>query len=382
MMWATVCCAALLRYLGNGFIAALRLGLWPRRRPLHAERICVYRIGAIGDLVCATPALFAIHRAYPEAHLTLLTTPGRYSRSRHTEELLGGAGWIDEVVTYDLDDVRSLKDRMAFGKKLRARKFDVWFDLTLDRARFSRMIRDLLLARLLKVRWAFGWRLEHIGFAAKAEAEIREFLDEVERLAAILRSCGIDGDATIFPPLASEPAAPLRVLLRDAENDGRAIVAIAPGARRPCNLWPTDRFAAVCRDLVGRGVAVILIGSSDDYAVCEEIRCGSLETNLAGKLSLSESAELLRRCDLLLCVRLGAAASRGCDGNPVRRGLLAAQSAPPMVSARHSASSARRIGGLPYLFPRGVPFRQSMHEADHGRAGAGGGHRQPRRRPW
>ena len=163
----------------------------------------------------------------------------------------------------------------------------------------------MLLARLLKVRWAFGWRLEHIGFAAKAEAEIREFLDEVERLAAILRSCGIDGDATSFPPLASEPAAPLRVLLRDAENDGRAIVAIAPGARRPCNLWPTDRFAAVCRDLVGRGVAVILIGSSDDYAVCEEIRCGSLETNLAGKLSLSESAELLRRCDLLLCVDSG-----------------------------------------------------------------------------
>ena len=70
-MWATVCCAALLRYLGNGFIAALRLGFGPRRRPLHAERICVYRIGAIGDLVCATPALFAIHRAYPEAHLTL-----------------------------------------------------------------------------------------------------------------------------------------------------------------------------------------------------------------------------------------------------------------------------------------------------------------------
>jgi len=300
-----ICCAAIIRCLGNAFIEALRTALWPGRRPVHAARICVYRIGAIGDLVCATPALFAIRRAYPDAHLTLLTTPGKYSRSRHAEDLLGDAGLIDEIIVYDLDDVRTIKHRLAFAARLRAQKFDAWFDLTLDRATFIRMIRDMLLARLLGARWAFGWRLEHIGFAAKAEAERIEFPDEVERLAALLHSCGIEGDATIFPPIVNSDDNSIPPLLRDLPMDGQSLVAIAPGARRPCNLWPTERFAAVCDNLTAGGSAVVLIGAADDSSMCEQIRGGGGATNLAGKLSLRESCALLRRCDLLIGVDSG-----------------------------------------------------------------------------
>ena len=282
-----------------------------------AEQICVYRIGAIGDLVCATPALFAIRRAYPEAHLTLLTTPGNSTRSRHAEELLGRAGWIDEIITYDLDEVSSLKDRIAFGKKLRTRKFDaVVRAYARSREVHAHASRHAPGASPRMFDGPSAGGFEHIGFAARAEAEMREFPDEVERLAAILRSCGIEGDATRFPPFASESAAALRVLLREDETDGRPIVAIAPGARRPCNLWPTDRFAAVCADLVGRGVAVFLIGSGEDYALCEQIRCESRATNLAGKLSLtgiSATASSMRSPDLR---RFGAAASRGGESEP------------------------------------------------------------------
>ena len=307
-VWALVYCAAIIRLFDNACIAALRILLWPKRRPVRARRVCVYRIGAIGDLVCATPAIFAIRRAYPDAYLTLLTTPGKYSHSRHAEELFAGAEWLDEIITYDLDEVRNPRDRIAFGAKLRVRKFDAWFDLTLDRAKFTRMIRDMFLARLVGARWAFGWRLEHLGFAAKAEAEVREFPDEVERLAGMLHRCGIEGDATSFPPLADElQSDSFARFLRDLEARGRSLVAIAPGARRSCNLWPFDRFAAVCENLTIGGAAVVLIGGVGDYAMCEQIdwRSGNKATNLAGKLSLSDSRALLRRCDLLICVDSG-----------------------------------------------------------------------------
>ncbi len=298
--------AAIVRNLGNAAITTMRMALWPRRRPLRAARVCVCRVGAIGDLVCATPALHAIRRAYPDAHLTLLTTPGKYSRSRHAEELLGDAAWIDEIITYDLESVRTFKDRVAFGAMLRARKFDAWFDLTLDRASFARMIRDLLLARLLGVRWGFGWRLDHVGFAAKAETAVKEFPDEVERLAATLRACGIEGDPTVFPPLADELRADSgpRFQNHPALNR-RPLVAIAPGARRPCNLWPTDRFASVCGWLTSAGAAVVLLGGADDRPLCQQVVSGSSATNLAGALSLRESCALLRRCDLLICVDSG-----------------------------------------------------------------------------
>ncbi len=302
-----VSCAAIIRNLGNAGIRALRVALWPRRRPTRAARVCVYRIGAIGDLVCATPAILAICRAYPDAHLTLLTTPGNYSRSHHAENLLAGVNWIDEILTYELDEVRSIEGRLALGRKLRARKFDLWFDLVLDRASFTRMIRDMLLARLLRVKWAFGWRFEHLRFAARAEAEVKEFPDEVERLAAVLHSCGIK-EATSFPPFASELQNHAdREIFRRLEKVRRPIVAIAPGARRSCNLWPAERFAAVCAYLAARGFAVFLIGGGDDRPECDRLNslAGNLGTNLAGKLSLRESGALLRQCDLLICVDSG-----------------------------------------------------------------------------
>ena len=303
-IWCVVYCAAVVRLLGNGFLALMRISLWPRRRPLQPERICVYRIGAIGDLICATPALYAIRRAYPNARLTLLTTPGKYSRSRHAEELMAGVAWLDEIISYDLDEIRSFRNRIAFGQKLRAHKFDAWFDLTLDRAKFFRMIRDMLIARLLGARWGYGWRLEHLGFAARAEAAVREFPDEVERLALRLYSCGITGDATIFPPFLDQ----LRVSdLHAIEACARPLVAIAPGARRPCNLWPNERFAEVSENLIATGAAVFLIGGDDDSAACADIaaRAGDRPINLAGKLSLREARALLRRCDLLICVDSG-----------------------------------------------------------------------------
>jgi ADP-heptose:LPS heptosyltransferase len=301
-------CAAITRIVGNACIASLSWLLWPRRRPLRAARICVHRIGAIGDLVCATPALFAIRRAYPDAHLTLLTTPGSYRGSRHADELLGSTDWIDEILTYELDEIRSIKDRFAFARKLRAQKFDLWFDLTLERARFSRMIRDMILARFFAGRWAFGWRLEHLGFAARAEAAVKEFPNEVERLAEVLRDCGIESDITSFPPFVDEPPDDaMRRLFANLGVDKRPVVAIAPGARRSCNLWPTDRFEAVASCLTASGKRVVLIGSADDHSMCEQIisHAGAGAINLAGRLSLTETCAMLRRCDLLICVDSG-----------------------------------------------------------------------------
>ena len=304
---ALVCCGAIIRNLGNAVIATMRSVLWPRRRPLRAARVCVCRVGAIGDLVCTTPALDAIRRAYPEAHLTLLTTPGKYGGARHATDLLGSAKWIDEIVVYEIDAIATIRRRFAFAMELRARKFDVWFDLPMDRAKFSRMVRDMILARLLGARWAFGWRLEHVGFAAKAEAEVKECPDEVERLARVLGRCGIE-DATRFPPLV-DPAQNdfMGSILRDFEQSRRALIAVAPGARRRCNLWPSERFARVCENLAASGAVVFLIGSADDSAMCEQIAAHArgYAKNLAGKLSLMQSCALLRRCDVLLCVDSG-----------------------------------------------------------------------------
>src|SRR5215471_11548330 len=40
------------------------------------HRILVFRIGNVGDVVAAVPALDAIRQRFPQAHIALLTSPG------------------------------------------------------------------------------------------------------------------------------------------------------------------------------------------------------------------------------------------------------------------------------------------------------------------
>src|SRR5271169_3682780 len=86
-----------------GLNGAARL-LWPRRRPLDAQRVCTYRIGNIGDTACAIPAMHAIRRAYPGAPLTLLSSPGK-TGSVGARELLAGVSWLDGLVVSPADDI-------------------------------------------------------------------------------------------------------------------------------------------------------------------------------------------------------------------------------------------------------------------------------------
>jgi hypothetical protein len=57
--------ASALKALANALLAELRLCLWPRRRPAAPRRVCIYRIGNVGDTACAVPAMYAIRRAWP-----------------------------------------------------------------------------------------------------------------------------------------------------------------------------------------------------------------------------------------------------------------------------------------------------------------------------
>ena len=41
------------------------------------KNILIYKIGNIGDIVCAVPSFMAIRQYYPEAKITLLSSPGK-----------------------------------------------------------------------------------------------------------------------------------------------------------------------------------------------------------------------------------------------------------------------------------------------------------------
>ena len=301
----------------NGLLHGVALLLWPRRRPVFAERVCVFRIGYIGDIVCALPAIRSVRRAYPNARLTLFTSPGPTGPG--AAELLPGNDWIDDLRVYYSGDIRSLSGRWKLLRELRGRQFDVWIEIPNNLSPIFRQFRDMLFTWMAGVGWARGWQINTIRLAAQAQSEHLRFSGEVDRTLDIVKRAGIPVTEIDFG-LPRLPGVRARIgeLLRTKGLQSEALVAIAPGAKRSTNHWPPERFAEVGRMLAHSDSAVVLIAGGAEAELCEGLasQMGTNAHSFAGELSLPESIELLRRCRLLVCVDSGVQHLAAAVGTP------------------------------------------------------------------
>lgn len=246
-----------------------------------------------------------MRRAYPEAHLTLLTSTGRRN-SPGARELLEGVDWIDEIRCYEAGDIATLGGRWRLAMDLRHRRFDVWLNLSASLSSPLREFRDMIFARLAGARWARGWHIDTLHWARQAQSEHLAFPNEVDRVLTIVTRTGIPMQAVEFGlPRTAAVQARVDTLLPSTEST--AWVALAPGAKRSPNRWQPERFAAVGSWLVSRGVRVVLLGGPTEAGTCASIAAaiGPGASPLAGHLTLPESCEVLRRCRFAICVDSG-----------------------------------------------------------------------------
>ncbi len=309
----------MLYVLVNSLLRSLRVVLWPRRKPANPKRICIYRVGFIGDTVVALPAMHAIRTAYPHAHLTLLTSPveGKFPGAR---ELFDNSELFDEVRVYLKSEVTGFRNRVAFLRSMRREHFDMWIDLPQELAGPLNHLRNLLIARLSGVKWGYGWGfVTTIKLWVQAQSENLKFETEVDKLLGIVRHAGIvTGGPVEFPiGLGLREREVVDSLLGSGRRLGR-MVAIAPGAKRKLSLWPVERFVAVGRYLAANNFRVVVLGGTADETICREVAesIGSDTINLGGMTSIKESCEVLRRCALLVCNDSGVQHLAAAVGTP------------------------------------------------------------------
>lgn len=301
----------------NAFVRLASLLLWPRPKPRQPNRIAVFRIGHIGDITCALPAIHALRVAYPDAHLTLITSTGKIN-SPGAVELLKGADWLDEIYAYTPEEINSLEKRLRLASVLREKRFDLWISLSPNLTSCWRELRDLAFVRLVSPRWARGWSVGTLRLFPQAQSTYIFSQDEVRRNLEVVARAGFNIGAVDFGlPVSLDARSKVASLLAKVQASNHW-VAIAPGAKRSTNRWPADRFIEVGRYLVEQGVSVVLIGGQHDAQECEQIarEIGVRAMSLAGQLSLAESCELLRLCDFAICVDSGVQHLASAVGTP------------------------------------------------------------------
>ncbi|KQW43255.1 MULTISPECIES: glycosyltransferase family 9 protein [unclassified Roseateles] len=301
------------------------------------RRIVVLRALMLGDTLCAVPALRAIRRAWPDAHISLLGVPASrdlVERLPHVDEWLPFPGWpgLPEQPL----DVRAWPDFLA---AMQAAHWDLAIQL-----HGSGQLTNPLVA-LLGARHVAGFHAEgaHVP-DARLFCRWPEGGHEVQRLLGLCRHLGLAvDDGTLEFPLRSGDDAMLRLAWHGWEG-GSPYACVHAGAQLASRRWPVARFAAVAEALHDLGLRIVLTGAPSEQALGEQLSelLAVPHVNLVGRTSLWTLGVLLRDARLLVCNDTGVshiAAALRVPSVVVSCGSEVARWAPPDVE-RHRVLAA------------------------------------------
>jgi len=164
-------------------------------------------------------------------------------------------------------------------------------------------VRSAALARLAGFRARVGFTTSAGRWLYTRRVPYRDDRHHAERLWSLAAE-GADASPTreqlrprLFPGGAERQA--VDRLLASAENGALRLIALAPGSVWATKRWP--HYAALAQALSATA-RIVVIGGQDDAPLASEIVAvvGDRALDATGRLSLLGSAELIRRCALLV----------------------------------------------------------------------------------
>jgi heptosyltransferase-2 len=260
-----------------------------------ARRILLFQTAFIGDVVLMLPLAQALRRVFPDAWIAAVTIPA-------SAGLLANHPAINEVLIFDKRGAhRGYHGIRSMAATLRSKAFEVALIP-------HRSLRSALVCFQAGIPGRVGFDRSAGRFLLTERVRYDGGAHEITRDLALAASLGVAADQRELPSLypGASDAALVDALLQDWRRRGGSggeFVAVAPGSVWNTKRWPAERFTAVVRGLTSRGCSVVLLGGREDAPLCSEIAHAVGEKNVlnaAGRLSLLQSAELIRRCSITL----------------------------------------------------------------------------------
>lgn len=240
-------------------------------------RILVIRGGAIGDFILTLPAIAALRKQFPEAHLEVLGYP-------HIVQLAIAGSLVDRVQSIE---ARALAPFFASGGELSENMADYFseFDLIISYLYDPDLIFQTNIARCSSAQFIAG---PHRPDESANVPAARVFLRPLERLAIF--------DADPVPKLSIGPtteAQERRDLLK------RRAIALHPGSGSESKNWPEAGWADLLVDLTSlTPYHLLVIGGEAEGEILQRLAAAlpPARVRVAQSLPLAELAWLLQSC--------------------------------------------------------------------------------------
>lgn len=276
--------------------------LWPRSlQPKEGDRICVYKPGNIGDLMCAIPSLNAIRKEYAGHPIVLLTHGGG---SLDASVILKDHPAIDEISVFSLEDLRNGAGHKRLIRRVKSLNTPFLIVLPPENAGFLSQLKHLYIFFRCGFRSVRGFRISFFNHLNQAQYHCRKFDREVMRMLKALPFPYTEVDFSY--PIADADRQTVEEKLSSLGIENKKILLMSPVGKAPANSWPGERFHEIAVQWNECGGAAVLIGGKIDDSLIQTI-CGDVGYDLSGQLSIQQSLYLMSRADTVLSVDTGTA---------------------------------------------------------------------------
>ena len=278
-------------------------------------RILIVKLGAIGDVVHTLPALAALRRALPEAHLAWVIERGGAAKLLQNNPALNELieidtrGWRNDLFGYEAR--QAIKTSLA---KIRG------FDLTLD---FQGLIKSGLIAWLSRAPRRIGFDKNALREPASAyllteRVSVNDDDHIIKKNLQLVQHLGysITGDYQF--PLYLAPEDEQFAAQEIAKRNG-AVAIINPGGGWPTKLWSVEGFAAIADRLwEAHGWRSIVTYGPGEEALANSVvahsQSGAVETLAA---TLKQFFALARHAKLFIGGDTGPLHLAAAAGTPI-----------------------------------------------------------------
>jgi len=241
------------------------------------KQILILKHGALGDIIQAIDAFESLRQSFPDAHITLLTSPA-------FAPLIKPAGWFDELVIDSRAPIWNIAGSLRLITLLR-RNFDAIIDLQCS----SRTAVYFKLARP-KARW--------FGTVKGCSDPMPDFtgVNNRDRMLTAVKMAGAaecTGNLNFLSALAAGHKMKL--------PKKYAVFVAGSSKAKLSKRWPAALFADIAARCLGANITPVLCGTAEDRDANQFIKQACEDViDVTAKTSLAELAVMMAGAEFIL----------------------------------------------------------------------------------
>jgi len=233
------------------------------------KKVFIVKLNRLGDTVAFLPTINAIRKAWPQTHLTILTT-------NIGKELIEGSNLVNEVWVCGINEIKTLGGFWRWLKIARKNKFDI----AIASSDSSSFVSLLFFLSSIPVRVGFTNPKLSVLFNHKIPFSTR--ITHMELNLQIAKCLGLALNIDCLYPVISIPEKDKieisEKLIRNGIHLSKPFAVLHVGSNRPSRRWFVGRYAEVVHFLTQKhSMKIVCVGGEEEKALVSSL--GKLVNN-------------------------------------------------------------------------------------------------------